>query len=112
MLAAEAEIVAIFLANESSCDSLTFMHTETQISCLVYTQSLLSDPSIATASTDIHSVASKELKYLEKRSDFWRQQKPVYARQHEQKLLKTLQASTRVTKMYVVNVCLFRCQVV
>ena len=59
-------------------------------------QTLLADPSLGAAVADVRSVASKELRYLEKRSDFWRQQKPVYAREHEQKQ-NALKASTRAT---------------
>jgi hypothetical protein len=76
-----------------SCGSLPFSlfllinYVSLPVSILILpVQALLSDPAlVGTPVNEIRLVASKELKYLEKRSDFWRQQKPVYARQNEQK---------------------------
>ena len=54
-------------------------------------QSLLADPSIVGGqASEIKAVVSSELNFLDKRTDFWRQQKPIYARSHEQKLKATI----------------------
>ena len=47
-------------------------------------QTLLADSTLTGgAGADVAAMATSELEYLDKRSDFWRQQKPIYARQKD-----------------------------
>jgi hypothetical protein len=78
---------------QSNNFSVSFMQTRSTSRLALHgyilisrSQSLLSDPTlIGGSSADIKSVVSQELGFLEKRTDFWRQQKPIYARGYEQK---------------------------
>lgn len=76
----------------------------------VYLENLLKDPSLTygATGTKVKGIASDGLEYLGKRVNFWRQQNPIYARQHEShiKMLgvrkipkKTLQQTARKVKM-------------
>jgi hypothetical protein len=48
-------------------------------------QSLLSEPWAAGDDNDMAMLVQGGISYLDTRTDFWRQQKPMYAREYEQK---------------------------
>lgn len=57
----------------------------------------MADPTLTTGSPEVKSLVSNELEYLDKRTEFWRQQKPIYARVNEAKE-KTMRMSMRGTR--------------
>lgn len=44
---------------------------------------------------DVKSLASSGIRYLDKRTEFWRQQKPIYARVNEQKAARTMRQTLK-----------------
>ncbi len=61
----------------------------------------MADPSLSMGQgEEIRSLAAAGAAYLDKRTEFWRQQKPIYARVNEAKakeLKKTLKSTVRST---------------
>lgn len=51
-----------------------------------FLEELLAEPWMAEAEEDMTLLAQQGVKYLDTRADFWRQQKPIYAREHETKV--------------------------
>jgi hypothetical protein len=50
----------------------------------------MNDPSLGLGKNQsVKKLAETGIKYLDKRTEFWRQQKPMYARKNEAKQLKT-----------------------
>ncbi|EGD72188.1 hypothetical protein PTSG_00210 [Salpingoeca rosetta] len=64
-----------------------------------YLESLVNDPSLRLGQGgDIKTLAASGLQYLDKRTEFWRQQKPIYVREQERKEQKG-RISTRTSRM-------------
>eukprot|EP00047_Mylnosiga_fluctuans_P004257 m.233489 g.233489 ORF g.233489 m.233489 type:complete len:495 (+) comp12523_c0_seq1:145-1629(+) len=59
-----------------------------------YLEDLLSEPWAGESNPDMAQLVSDGISYLDTRADFWRQQKPIYAREHESKLRMTKKATT------------------
>lgn len=63
------------------------------------TKALVQDPSLRLGKgSDVKSLASAGLQYLDKRTEFWRQQKPMYVRQQE-KLEQTQRRKNSTSKI-------------
>ncbi|KAI9190402.1 hypothetical protein H9P43_001836 [Blastocladiella emersonii ATCC 22665] len=61
-----------------------------------YLEQLLNDRDFVNNPNDrIFDLVSDALKYLETRTEFWRQQKPIYARRKEAQTIRTKMASAR-----------------
>jgi hypothetical protein len=58
-------------------------------------QDLLAEPWVQGDDQDMSQLVSDGIQYLDNRTDFWRQQKPIYAREHEQKMRTTKKPLTR-----------------
>lgn len=60
-----------------------------------YLEDLLSEPWAAGDDESMTQLVTDGIQYLDKRTDFWRQQKPLYAREHEQRMRTTKKTLTR-----------------
>lgn len=61
----------------------------------VYLEELMADPMLA--GSKVKGIVAEGIDYLDKRVDFWRQQKPIYARQHEV-MQRTMRATMKKTQ--------------
>ncbi|EDQ91789.1 uncharacterized protein MONBRDRAFT_542, partial [Monosiga brevicollis MX1] len=60
-----------------------------------YLENLLADPSLKLGEgTSVKSLAKNGIQYLDKRTEFWRQQKPMYVRKSEQRELRSTKSNT------------------
>eukprot|EP00051_Salpingoeca_urceolata_P013675 m.172611 g.172611 ORF g.172611 m.172611 type:complete len:517 (+) comp17860_c0_seq1:1883-3433(+) len=62
-----------------------------------FLEELMADPSMQTATSQVTSLASGGVAYLDRRTEFWRQQKPMYARVNE-KQQRTMRATKGATR--------------
>lgn len=70
-----------------------------QSNCGFLDQELMSDPSMALGQgDDVKTLATSGIRYLDKRTEFWRQQKPIYARVNEQKMARTARQTIKSTR--------------
>lgn len=62
-----------------------------------YLEKLMNDPGLIINNKDksIHALVEEGLSYLDSRTEFWRQQKPMYARKREKELKKWKPSPTR-----------------
>jgi len=59
----------------------------------------MNDPSMALGrGDDVKTLAGSGVRYLDKRTEFWRQQKPIYARVNEQKAARTARQTIKSTR--------------
>lgn len=59
----------------------------------------MNDPSMALGrGDDVKTLAGSGIRYLDKRTEFWRQQKPIYARVNEQKAARTARQTIKSTR--------------
>ncbi|KAJ3086050.1 Tetratricopeptide repeat protein 25 [Quaeritorhiza haematococci] len=66
----------------------------------VYLEQLLNDRDFIThPNDDIHSLVSEALRYLDMRTEFWRQQKPIYARRKEHSHVQARNIAARNRRM-------------
>lgn len=63
-----------------------------------YLESLLNEPWASGENNDMASLVSDGLSYLDTRTEFWRQQKPIYARDYEHKMRTTKRSLTSTQK--------------